>query len=138
MILLFVAIPVCRGQSSVDGDTLYVRGKAVVFFGPSQSEYLTMTDQEKDVIDEGLYDFYHYRGKVLTFLKLNHIQEFSTGKLKIQVQLNGTENIIYYRKDFDHFVGLIMTDGVHEPKVFLGPVTDADLIRIFEDYFGLY
>jgi len=90
------------------------------------------------VIDEGLYDFYHYRGKVLTFLKLNHIQEFSTGKLKIQVQLNGTENIIYYRKDFDHFVGLIMTDGVHEPKVFLGPVTDADLIRIFEDYFGLY
>ena len=133
-----MATPLLAQPAGVDKETLFVSGKAVVFFGPSQSEYLSMTDQEKDVIDEGLYDFYHYRGKVLTFLKLNHIQEFSTGKLKIQVQLNGTENIIYYRKDFDHFVGLIMTDGVHEPKVFLGPVTDADLIRIFEDYFGLY
>ena len=102
-----MAAPLFAQSGGVDKETLFVSGKAVVFFGPSRTEYLSMTHQEKDAIDEGLYDFYHYRGKVLTFLKLNHIQEFSTGKLKIQVQLNGTENIIYYRKDFDHFVGLI-------------------------------
>ena len=133
-----MAAPLFAQSGGVDKETLFVSGKAVVFFGPSQSEYLSMTHQEKDAIDEGLYDFYHYRGKVLTFLKLNNIQEFLTAKLKIQVQLNGTENIIYYRKAFDHFVGLIMTDGVQKPEVFLGPATDADLIMMFEDYFGLY
>jgi hypothetical protein len=133
-----MASPLFAQTGGVDKEILFVSGNAVVFFGPSQTEYLSMTPEEKDAIDEGLYDFYHYRGKVLTFLKLNHIQEFSTAKLKIQVQLNGTENIIYYRKAFDHFVGLIMTDGVHQPEVFLGPATDADLIRMFEDYFGLY
>lgn len=133
-----MAAPLFAQSGGVDKETLFVSGKAVVFFGPSQSEYLSMTHQEKDAIDEGLYDFYHYRGKVLTFLKLNNIQEFSTAKLKIQVQLNDTENTIYYREAFDHFVGLIMTDGVQKPKVFLGPATDADLIMMFEDYFGLY
>ena len=133
-----MAAPLFAQSGGVDKETLFVSGKAVVFFGPSQSEYLSMTHQEKDAIDEGLYDFYHYRGKVLTFLKLNNIQEFSTAKLKIQVQLNGTANTIYYREAFDHFVGLIMTDGVQKPKVFLGPATDAGLIRMFEDYFGLY
>ena len=133
-----MATPLFAQPGGVDKETLFVSGKAVVFFGPSQTEYLSMTHQEKDAIDEGLYDFYHYRGKVLTFLKLNNIQEFSTSRLKIQVQSNGTEDIIYERKAFDHFVGLIMTDGLHEPEVFLGPATDADLIRMFEDYFGLY
>ena len=133
-----MAAPLFAQSGGVDKETLFVSGKAVVFFGPSQSEYLSMTHQEKDAIDEGLYDFYHYRGKVLTFLKLNNIQEFSTAKLKIQVQLNDTANTIYYREAFDHFVGLIMTDGVQKPKVFLGPATDADLIMMFEDYFGLY
>jgi hypothetical protein len=133
-----MATPLFAQNGDVDKETLYVNGKAVVFFGPSQSEYLSMTDHEKDAIDEALYDFYHYRGKVLTFLKLNHIQEFSTAKLKIQIQLQSTEDIIYYRKSFDHFVGLIMIDGVNAPEVFLGPATDAELIRMFEDYFGLY
>lgn len=128
LFFLIMASPLFAQSGGVDKETLFVSGKAVVFFGPSRTEYLSMTHEEKDAIDEGLYDFYHYRGKVLTFLKLNHIQEFSTAKLKIQVQLNGTENIIYYRKAFDHFVGLIMTDGVHQPELFLGPATDADLI----------
>ena len=93
MVLLFVAIPVCWGQSSVDGDTLYVKGKAVVFFGPSQSEYLTMTDQEKDAIDEELYDFYYYRKKVLSFFESIGIQEITTARRQIEIQLDNGESI---------------------------------------------
>jgi hypothetical protein len=109
-------------------DTLYVSGKAVVFFGPSQA----------DAIDEALYDFYHYRLKVLPYLKANTIKEFSTAKLKIQIRLNATENIIFHRETFDDVVGLIMTDGQQQPSIFLGPATDAELISMFEAYFGLY
>jgi hypothetical protein len=137
MILLFVAIPVCRGQSFVDGDTLYVRGKAVVFFGPSQSEYLTMTDQEKDAIDEELYDFYYYRKKVLPFFASNGIQEFSTARRQIEIQLDNSESISYFRKNFGRRMGVILTDGLQAPKIVLGAVSKTELIFLIEEYFGL-
>ena len=137
MILLFVAIPVCRGQSSVEGDTLYVRGKAVIFFGPSQSEYLTMTDQEKEAIDEQLYDFYYYREKVLPFLASNGIQEFSTARRQIEIQLDNRQRIRYFRKDFGRLMGVILTDGRQTPQIFPGAVSKTELIFLFEKYFDL-
>ena len=88
IILLVMAIPVFSEQSAISEDTLYVSGKAVVFFGPSQSDYLPMTDQEKDAIDEELYDFYYYRKKMLPFLASNAIQEFSTARRQIEIQLD--------------------------------------------------
>ena len=138
LILLFMASPVCAQNRDADRDSLEVAGRAVVFFGPSQAEYLSMTHDEKDTIDEALYDFYHYRRKVLNFLERNNIDEFSTAKRRIKIYLTGDRVILYDRRDFDHVVGLIMTDGLREPEVFLGPATDAELIMMFEDYFGLY
>jgi len=137
MIMLLVAIPVCWGQSSVDGDTLYVRGKAVIFFGPSQSEYLTMTDQEKDAIDEQLYDFYYHREKVLPFLASKGIQEFSTARRQIEIQLDNHQSIRYFRKDFGRLMGVILTDGRQTPKILPGAVSKAELIFLFEKYFRL-
>ena len=124
-------------QSDVNKDSLYVRGKAVVFFGPSQAEYVSMTDKQKDAIDEALYDFYHYRNKVLMYLESNEIQAYTTAGSKIQIQFDANKSITYFRADFGHVVGIIMTDGQHEPGVFLGPATDADLISMFAEYFDL-
>lgn len=137
MILLVVAIPVCWAQSAAFEDTLYVSGKAVVFFGPSQSEYLSMTDQEKDAIDEELYDFYHYRKKVLTFLASKAIQEFSTARRKIQIQFDDNQSISYFRRDFGRAMGVISTDGRQAPEILLGAATKAELLLLFEEYFGL-
>jgi hypothetical protein len=137
MILLVVAIPVGWGQSTAVEDTLYVSGKAVVFFGPSQSEYLAMTHEQKDAIDEELYDFYHNRGEVSPFLASNAIEAISTARLNIQVQLEGNQSITYFRRDFDRVVGLILTDGRQEPLVLLGPAAVSDLIAQFEEYFGI-
>lgn len=137
MILLFVAIPVCWGQSSVDGDTLYVRGKAVIFFGPSQSEYLTMTDQEKEAIDEQLYDFYYYREKVLPFLASKGIQEFSTARRQIEIQLDNHQSIRYFRKDLGRLMGVILTDGRQTPQILPGAASKTELIFLFEKYFNL-
>jgi hypothetical protein len=137
MILLVVAIPVGWGQSTAVEDTLYVSGKAVVFFGPSQSEYLAMTHEQKDAIDEELYDFYHNRGEVSPFLASNAIEAISTARLNIQVQLEGNQSITYFRRDFDRVLGLILTDGRQEPLVLLGPAAVSDLIAQFEEYFGI-
>jgi hypothetical protein len=137
MILLGVAAPLISAPAGAAEDTLYVSGKAVVFFGPSQSEYLAMSHEQKDAIDEELYDFFHSRGEVSAFLAENSIQQISTGRLKIQVQLDKNRSIDYSRKDFDRVVGLILTDGRREPLVLLGAVTVPDLLAEFEDYFGI-
>ena len=136
-IVALMAAPVWAGQAVVE-DTLVVAGKAVVFFGPSNTQYLSMTDKEKDAIDEELYDFLHYRIKALAFLESNDIQEFLTALPKIQIQLFDSESITYILSDFDHLFGLIMTDGRHEPEVFLGAATNSELISMFENYFGLH
>jgi hypothetical protein len=135
--VVLMAAPALAGQAVVE-DTLVVGGKAVVFFGPAETEYLSMTDKEKDAIDEELYDFLHYRNKVLAFLESNDIPEFLTALPKIQIQLSGSESITYIRSDFDHRFGLIMTDGMNEPEVFLGAATKSELISMFEKYFGLH
>lgn len=137
LVLFILAVYAFADQSGNNKDTLYIGGKAVVFFGPSQAEYMSMTDQQKDAIDEDLYNFYHYRGKVLSYLELNEIQEFQTAKSKIEIQLDGNESVIYRRKDMGHVVGIIMTDPQQEPKVLIGVYNNSALISTFEEYFGL-
>ena len=137
LISLIMTVPVFAGQTGVPGDTLNVSGKAVVFFGPAWAEYVSMSDKEKDKIDQMLYDFYHYRGKVLPFLELHNIQEFSTAHPKIQIQFDDNRRIIYFRSGFDKIVGLMMTDGHHEPKIFLGAATDSNIIDMCYEYFDL-
>ena len=136
-ILVMLAAPVWAQQGAVE-DSLVVGGKAVVFFGPSNDEYLAMTHEEKDAIDEQLYDFLHYRKKVLPFLKENAIQEFLTALPKIEIRIAGAQSLIFTRRDFNHVVGLIMTDGKNEPELFLGAATQSELIGMFEKYFGLH
>ena len=135
--LLIMAAPSLAGQTEAPDDTVHVSGKAVVFFGPSQAEYLSMSDQKKNEINKLLYDFYHYRGEVLSFLELNEINEINTARSKIFIELDGKKTIIYDRKDFGKVVGLIMTDGHREPKIFLGAATDSQIIDMCYKYFDL-
>jgi hypothetical protein len=135
-ILALIAAPVGAQPGAVE-EALVVAGEAVVFFVPSNAEYLAMTDDDKDAIDEEFYDFLHHRIKALSFLESNDIQEFLTALPKIQIQFAGAQNITYIRRDFDHLFGLIMTNGMNEPVVYLGAATQSELIRMFEAYFGL-
>ena len=137
LFFLILATPLFAQPGGVDKETLFVSGKAVVFFGPSQTEYLSMTDQEKDAIDEELYDFYYYRKKVLPFLASNAIQEFSTARRQIEIQLDDSQSLSYFRKDFGRLMGVIFTDGRQAPKILLGAVAKTELIFLFEEYFGL-
>lgn len=135
--LLIVAVPGFAGQTQTPDDTVHVSGKAVVFFGPSQAEYMSMSDQEKNEINQLLYDFYHHRGNVLSFLESYEINEINTARSKILIELDGKKTIIYDRKDFGQVVGLIMTDGYHNPKIVLGVATDSQIIDMCYEYFNL-
>jgi hypothetical protein len=138
LILLFMAASVPANQGGSIANTVYISGKAVVFFGPSWNEYVALPEKYKDAIDEELYDFTHYRLQVLSYLEANGIQGISTTSETIRIQIDPNEVIHYIRSDFDHAFGLIMTDGRKEPKVFLGAATASQLKSMFEEYFGLY
>jgi hypothetical protein len=134
---LIMTVPAFAGQTDTHEDALRVSGKAVVFFGPSQAEYLSMSDKEKHKVDQLLYDFYHHRGRVLPFLELYAIEGPSSAHSQIRIELDDNKTITYHRKDLGQVVGLIMTDGHQEPKLFLGAPTDSQIIDMCYEYFGL-
>ena len=137
LILLLLTASVAAAQSGNAADAVYVSGKAVVFFGPTWDEYVSLSEKDKAAINSELYDFAHYRLQVLEYLEANGIQPVSTARQNIQIQIEPNEVIHYFRRDFDHVVGLILTDGLKEPKVFMGAATASELKSMFEEYFGL-
>lgn len=138
LIILFLAAPVLAESGASNANSIYISGRAVVFFVLSWDEYVALPEKDKDAIDQELYDFVHYRIAVLPYLKANEIQGVSTSKKNIRIQIDPNEVIYYARSDFDHLFGLIMTDGRKEPKVFAGAATASQLKSMFEEYFGLY
>ena len=136
ILLLSTTISIAGRSSSVD-DTLQVSGKAVVFYAPSQKEYDSLSDDAKTEIDEVLSDFYYHRENVVSYLKSNMIQDFLTDSVKIVLKLSGNKSRIFMKKDFDQEIGVIMTDGKKEPKIYPGVATNIELIDMFKEYFGI-
>lgn len=133
-----MAASVLAEQGTRIANTVYISGRAVVFFGPSWEQYVALPEKAKDAIDQELYDFVHNRLEVLPYLEANGIQGISTASENIRIQIEPNEVIYYARGDFDHVFGLIMTDGRKEPQVFLGTATTSQLKSMFEKYFGFY
>ncbi len=134
LILLTIGSPSYGGAKN---DVLDVKGKAVVFFGPTEKEYNSLSENDKNEWNEVLSDFYHYRDKTIPFLQSNNIKPIITADMNIKIHLAGGDSRTYVRKKFKHIVGYILTDGTKEPKVVLGVGTDMDLINDFKEYFKL-
>lgn len=137
LILLLVAGPVLAGQGEDIENNFYISGRAVVFFGPTWDEYVAMTDQDKDKINEELYDFTHNRREVHTYLEANGIRDAFTSSENIRIQIDSGEVITYLRSELNYLFGVIMTDGQSRPKVFLGTAPTSELKSMFAAYFGL-
>ena len=136
-ILLLMAASVTAEQGGKDAKSIYVSGRAVVFFAPSWDEYVALPEKDKDAIDEELYDFAHSQLRVLSYLEANGIQGISTASQNIQIQIAPNEVIYYLRSDFDYPFGLIMTDGQNEPKIFMGAASESELKSMFAEFFSL-
>jgi len=137
LMLLLMTAPVSAEQGENNENNFAISGRAVVFFGPAWDEYVALTDQDKDAIDEELYDFAHNRSVVRPYLEANGIRESFTSSENIRIQIDSGEIITYFRSELNHTFGLIMTDGQNEPKVFLGAATPSELKSMFQAYFGL-
>jgi len=134
LVLLMIVNPSYGGPKD---DILDVEGKAVVFFEPTEKEYNSLSENEKNEWNEVLSDFYHYRDSIIPDLESNNIKPVITSAMKITIHFAGDKSRTYIRKKFKQNVGYLLTDGNKEPKVILGVRTDVDLMIYFKQYFKI-
>jgi hypothetical protein len=136
--IVFFLLVMGSSYAEAEDGVLDVKGKAVVFFGPTEKEYNSLTEKERNELSEVLSDFYHYRDSLIPYLESNNIKPIITSGKKITVHLAGDKSRTYVRKKIKYVVGQIITDGKREPKVVLGVAgTDVDLINDYKQYFKL-
>ena len=138
VVLLLVSPVVLPGARAQTADTtLHVSGVRVVFFGPSRAELDSIAQNEGLEIDDIIDDFNLYAGKAAVFLRRAGIaSEFTESRLII-VKVGQTVFRTFDRRSIQDPVGMILADGLHEPRVVPGRGTDRDLILEIREYFHL-
>jgi len=136
-LVLLLSIPPFSASAQVAAGPLIVHGPRVVFFGPSRAERDSIARDEGLEIDDLMDDFNYYAGKAAVFLSRSGIpSEFSDNRTVI-LKVGASVVRTFDRKSIQDPVGMILTDGVHEPRVVPGAGTDRDLILQIQEYFHL-
>ncbi|HEX7573134.1 MAG TPA: hypothetical protein VF514_08560 [Bacteroidota bacterium] len=135
-LLLFLAPSFASAQTA--DAPLRVHGPRVVFFGPSRAERDSIARSEGLEIDDVMDDFNYYAGKAAVFLSRATIPAEFTESRIIIVMTGAVTSRTFDRKSIEDPVGMILTDGVHEPRVVPGRGTDRDLIVQISEYFHLH
>jgi hypothetical protein len=134
-LLLFVVPSFASGQAA--DAPLRVRGPCVVFFGPSRAERDSIARSEGLEIDDVVDDFNYYAGKTAVFLSRAAIPAEFTESRTVVVMTGAATSRTIDRRTIEDPVGMILTDGVHEPRIVPGGGTDRDLMVQISEYFHL-
>jgi hypothetical protein len=136
LFLLLFFIPSFASPQTADAP-LRISGLRVLFFGPSRAERDSIARSEGLEIDDVMDDFNYNAGKAAVFLSRAGIPaEFTESRLVI-VKTGTVTFRTFDRSTIQEPVGMILTDGVHEPRVVPGGGTDRDLILQISEYFHL-
>jgi len=127
----------CHARAQAPAGPLYVSGVRVVFFGPSRAERDSIAADEGLEIDDLLDDFNLNAGKAAVFLSREGIPTEFTESRFIIVKTGTGQTRTFDRRSIPDPVGMILTDGFHEPRVVPGRGTDRDLLIEIREYFHL-
>ena len=136
--LLIVAPGVSsRAPAQIAPTPLQVSGVRVVFFGPAREERDSIAQNEGLEIDDIIDDFNLSAGKTAVFLSRTGIPSEFTESRFIVVKVGQATFRTFDRRSIPDPVGMILTDGVHEPRVVPGRGTDRDLLIEIREYYHL-
>lgn len=114
-----------------------VSGKAIVFFIPTDKEFETIVEKERE--ESGIYevssDFSYYANEVIDSLKKSSLKALTTKQPVIVISYGSRVKVVDRRK-LDNIVGCILTDGIKEPEVYTGVYTDLDYWEMINKFFG--
>jgi hypothetical protein len=136
LFLLLFFIPSFASPQTAD-DPLRISGLRVLFFGPSHAERDSLARSEGLEIDDLMDDFNYYAGKTAVFLSRTGIPAEFTESRVVIVKTGTATFRTFDRRSIQEPVGMILTDGVHEPRLVPGRGTDRDLILEISEYFHL-
>jgi hypothetical protein len=138
--LLIAVLPFAAPQiakSPANPPALVVTGPRVVFFGPEQTERDSIIHVEGIDAGQVFDDFDYYSGKVGSYLKRRGVGVIITTSPVIVVQFGDKLVRAIERKKLQDFVGIILTDGVQEPRLYLGVSSDEELVSECAQFFKL-
>jgi hypothetical protein len=136
--LLLVALGVPLPVPAQDAPApLQVSGVHVVFFGPARAERDSIARMEGLEIDDIIDDFNLSAGKTAVFLNHAGIPSEFTESRFIIVKVGQATFRTFDRWSIQDPVGMILTDGVREPRVVPGRGTDRDLLIEIREYYHL-
>jgi hypothetical protein len=125
------------GEKQSEQTPLQVSGARVVFFGPTRPERDSIAAMDGLEVDDVLDDFNYYTGKVAVYLSGQKIPfEFTTSTI-ILVRVDKSKFRTFDRKEVPELVGMILTDGIQEPRLVRGAGTERDLIAEIVEFFHL-
>jgi hypothetical protein len=124
-------------QTQSPRSALQVTGLKVVFFGPTQAERDSIIRADGLEAAQVLDDYDYVAGKSASFLKGRGIVVDFTTSLAVLVKMGDQSIRIFERKKMADYVGVILTDGLQEPRLLLGVASDEELIDEFKEFFRL-
>jgi len=125
-------------EAQTAGAPLEVSGVRVVFFGPSRAERDSIVQNEGLEIDDIIDDFNLSAGKTAVYLGRWKIASEFTDCRTVIVRTGPATYRTFDRRSIPDPVGMILTDGLHEPRVVPGRGSDRDLILQIDEYFHLH
>jgi hypothetical protein len=115
--------------------SLQVVGPEVVFFGPTQAERDSIIKVDGLEMAQLFDDFDYYSGKAASFLQGRGIRVAKTSAVVIYVKVGERTVRTFERKSLGDVVGEILSDGIQEPKLIQGLLTDEELIDEFVNFY---
>lgn len=121
-------LPVC---GSMEGDTINMHGKFVLFFGPAA------INEGIPAASAGILEFQTASSKILDSLKTEpgiFSVYTSANYIRVYNKLNGKPMIIM-RNSFKEPTGMVISDGLQAPVIKKGVVTEIEYRALINQYF---
>ncbi len=116
-------------------DTLKISGKAVVFLTITRKEFDAIPKQLHPSVNTYLDNFFRYSDISADNLKSAGYKLDVTANRFVNIKLDdGTSRTFDRLSGNTDIVGFVLTDGVHEPLIKFGNVTDSALISTVHDF----
>ena len=135
--LSLVAAGQCAGQEKNDVSATALQGPGVVFFGPTKAEGDSIARAEGMDIADMLDEFDLASGKTAVYLGSKKIPYQFTTKRSILVKVSSGKVWRFDRKAIPDLVGMILSDGVQEPRSVSGSGEANALIHQVNDFFRI-
>jgi hypothetical protein len=138
LVMLRVLIPSQVAPPPTEAKPLDISGVRIILFGPTRAERDSIAQGEGFEIDDVLDEFALASGKVAVYASTLKIPVETTESPQIHVRLKGGRVRPFDRKAFSGVVGMILTDGVQEPRLVPGGGSGRELITAIQEFFHIH